>query len=184
MLDAAVYYAQKADEKSSLSLDLDKKFILCTLHRAENTDDPKRLKNIVDALNKIHSEIEIILPLHPRTKKMLIKHGLSLNVNSIDPVGYFEMIQLLQKCSLVITDSGGLQKEAYFFKKPCVTLRNETEWTELVENGFNELAGATYEDIISKVNRMLAKSPDFTIELYGKGDSATKILTELKKAFS
>jgi len=184
MLDAAVYYANKADEKSTLNQDLNKRFILCTLHRAENTDNPERLSNIVHALNEIHSEIEIILPLHPRTKKMLIKHGLSLNVNSIDPVGYFEMIQLLQRCSLVITDSGGLQKEAYFFKKPCVTLRNETEWTELVENGFNELAGTTYEDIISKVKRMLVKSPDFSIELYGRGNSATKILKELKKAFS
>ena len=184
MLDAAVYYAEKADEKSTLSQDLNKKFILCTLHRAENTDDIQRLTNIVKALNEIHGEIEIILPLHPRTKKMLTKHGLSLNVTCIDPVGYFEMIQLLQKCSLVMTDSGGLQKEAYFFKKPCVTLRDETEWTELVENGFNELAGASYENIISKVNTMLTKTPDFSIELYGKGDSAGKILEELKKAFS
>jgi UDP-GlcNAc3NAcA epimerase len=115
---------------------------------------------------------------------MLTTHELKLNVTCIDPVGYFEMIQLLQKCSLVMTDSGGLQKEAYFFKKPCVTLRDETEWTELVENGFNELAGADYDAIISKVNSMRSKTLDFSIELYGKGDSATKILEELKKAFS
>lgn len=184
MLDAALYYANKSKERSKLSLDLSKQFILCTLHRAENTDDFKRLKEIVNALNEISKEMEIILPLHPRTKKMLGKHGLDLHVNTIDPVGYFEMIELLKHCALVMTDSGGLQKEAYFFKKPCVTLRDETEWTELLENGFNKLAGANSKLIQSSVNDMLSTKFDFSIELYGDGTSGIKILEELKKAFN
>lgn len=184
MLDAALYYAKQSEQRSKLSIDLKNQFILCTLHRAENTDDFERLNEIVDALNAINKEIPIILPLHPRTKKMLEKHGLNLHVNTIDPVGYFEMIELLKNCSLVMTDSGGLQKEAYFFKKPCVTLRDETEWTELVENGFNVLAGSKSNLIQKSVTDMLSKQLDYTIELYGDGTSGIKILEELKKTIN
>jgi UDP-GlcNAc3NAcA epimerase len=184
MLDAAMYYAKLSGERSTLNLDLDKEFILCTLHRAENTDDPVRLAEIVSALNEINKETSIILPLHPRTKKMLDQHDIKLDVTSIDPVGYFEMIELLQKCKMVMTDSGGLQKEAYFFKKPCVTLRDETEWTELVENGFNLIAGSDQQSIVSKVRQMLNKKLDFSIELYGKGKSGEAILAAIKQNFS
>lgn len=184
MLDAALYYAKKSEENSQLNIDLNRDFILCTLHRAENTDDLKRLQAIVNALNEIHQKIKIILPLHPRTKKVLANKGISLDVECIDPVGYFEMIQLLKNCKLVMTDSGGLQKEAYFFRKPCVTLRDETEWTELVENGFNVLAGADSNLIINSVNDMLSKKIDFSMKLYGDGNTAIGILTKLKERFS
>lgn len=183
MLDAALYYSDTADEKSTLNIDLDKDFILCTLHRAENTDDPKRLGEIVRALNDINKKIKIILPLHPRTKKMLEKYNIELEVEAINPVGYFEMIQLLKNCSLVMTDSGGLQKEAYFFHKPCVTLRDETEWIELVDNGFNVLAGADYKTIVESANRMLSKTIDTSTELYGRGNTGITILEELKRSF-
>lgn len=184
MLDAALYYAKKSKEKSSLKIDLSENFILCTLHRAENTDDPKVLRSIVDALNDINSRMKILLPLHPRTKKMLEKYSIQLEFETLKPVGYFEMIELLKNCSLVMTDSGGLQKEAYFFQKACVTLRNETEWTELVENGFNQLAGSEKNTIITKVNSMLSKELDFSKELYGKGRAGKEILAELKRKFS
>jgi UDP-GlcNAc3NAcA epimerase len=184
MLDAARYYAEESKLKSKFSFELPDSFILCTLHRAENTDDIVRLQSIVNALNDIHKEKEIILPLHPRTKKMLEKHAITLDVTTIEPVGYFEMIELLKNCSLVMTDSGGLQKEAYFFEKPCITLRDETEWTELIDNGFNMLAGANYDAIVSNYKHMLQKELDFSIELYGKGNTGITILRKLKEVYN
>lgn len=181
MQDAALYYAERSGEKAKLPANIPESFILCTLHRAENTDDKERLKNIVDSLNEINKEIPIVLPLHPRTKKMLQSFGLKLDVHLLDPVGYFEMIELLKKCSLVMTDSGGLQKEAYFFKKPCITLRDQTEWTELVTNGFNKIVGANKNQIISGYREMLDASPDYSKELYGGGMAGEKILDYLKK---
>ncbi|MDA3813124.1 MAG: UDP-N-acetylglucosamine 2-epimerase (non-hydrolyzing), partial [Candidatus Cloacimonetes bacterium] len=139
MQDAAIFYSKKAQKPK---MDLPKKFILATIHRAENTDDPKRLTSIFNALNKISHEIPIILPLHPRTKikSKNLKFKIE-NLQLVDPVGYLEMIYLLKNCSLVMTDSGGLQKEAFFFEKPCITLRDETEWIVLIENGFNTVVG-------------------------------------------
>jgi UDP-GlcNAc3NAcA epimerase len=184
MLDAAMYYAQSSNSKARLSISIPKKHIVCTLHRAENTDDPQRLKSIVNALNEVHKETEVILPLHPRTKKMLELNGLKLNVNLIEPVGYFEMIELLKNCELVMTDSGGLQKEAYFFEKPCVTLRDETEWTELIAHNYNTLAGANYKLILSSVNKMKSIKLDFSSQLYGDGKTGQKILQKLKENYS
>lgn len=184
MLDAALYYAEKSASKAKLGFDLPKEFIVCTLHRAENTDDPTRLASIVAALNEIHKETKIILPLHPRTKKMIEKNEVELNVHVIDPIGYFEMIELLKNCTLVMTDSGGLQKEAYFFSKPCVTLRDETEWTELVENNYNVLVGANYDLIRSSVKKMRSSSLDFSTRLYGDGNTGQKIIQKLKESFA
>ena len=96
------------------------KFILCTIHRAENTDSNENLESIVASLNEIHKNIPVVIPLHPRTKLKIKELGVKLNVKVINPVGYFDMMELLKNCSLVMTDSGGLQKEAYFFKKNCV----------------------------------------------------------------
>ena len=182
MQDAALYYAEKSGEKAKLPNSIPEKFILCTLHRAENTDNFERLKSIVDSLNEINKEIPIVLPLHPRTKKMLQSFDLKLDVHLLDPVGYFEMIELLKKCSLVMTDSGGLQKEAYFFKKPCLTLRDQTEWTELVTNGFNKIVGADKTQILIGYREMLNASPDYSKELYGGGKAGEKILNYLKKS--
>lgn len=180
MLDAGLYYAKKSAEMAQLpKATFEGEYILCTLHRAENTDDPQRLRSIVEALNEIHRKIRVVLPLHPRTRKLLEQQGLSLDVQVIDPVGYFDMIELLKHCSLVMTDSGGLQKEAYFFEKNCVTLRDETEWVELVKNGFNTLAGADREAIISMVETMLHRSSDFSMRLYGNGDAGEKIVAAL-----
>lgn len=183
MYDAVLYYKQKAQEASGV---LKKNglepgaFCLVTLHRAENTNDTVRLKNICDALNEIHKTLPVVLPMHPRTKGFLASQKISLDVHVIDPVGYFDMISLLDNCRLVLTDSGGLQKEAYFFSKFCITLRDQTEWVELVEAGANELAGADTERIL-EIFRRRQNDTIRTRPLYGSGDAAQKIVARLLK---
>lgn len=177
MLDAGMFYAQRSKELATLPPEFfEGDFILCTLHRAENTDDKERLTSIVNALNTIHESTRVVMPLHPRTSGLIEKYGLELKVDLIDPVGYFDMIELLKNCSLVMTDSGGLQKEAYFFKKNCVTMRDETEWVELVENGFNLLSGANGDLIIEHTQTMLSKASDFSSQLYGDGHAGEQIV--------
>ncbi len=183
MQDAANFYAQKSEEKSTVIKDIKlNNFILCTLHRAENTDDIDRLSSIVNALNTINKTTPIVLPLHPRTKNKIKDAGLKLEVNIIDPVGYFDMIELLKNCSLVMTDSGGLQKEAFFFEKNCVTMRDQTEWVELIENNVNVLVGADEKAILAGVEKMLENKPDFSINLYGNGIACNNIATEILKS--
>jgi UDP-GlcNAc3NAcA epimerase len=185
MYDAALFYRVKAVATSVILDNLGLKpdeFILATVHRAENTDDPVRLNSIISALEKISKETPVILPLHPRTRKAIEHNKLMLSsIIRIDPTGYFDMLSLLDGCQAVFTDSGGLQKEAYFFGKPCITLRDETEWMELVENGFNVLAGADYENILQAEKSVKKHSTDFNIKLYGDpdaGESIVKILVE------
>jgi UDP-GlcNAc3NAcA epimerase len=183
MYDAALFYSKFAEAKSSTKAP-EKDFILATVHRAENTDNPLKLKGIVQALNQLNEQLEIVLPLHPRTKKYLEKNGLELSFKSIAPIGYFDMINLLDKASLVVTDSGGVQKEAFFFRNNCVTLRDQTEWVELVEHGYNVLANAEDpKDIEHKVRAMLAKESDFDIDLYGAGNAAEVIVDDLVQHF-
>ncbi len=143
MQDAALFYSQKSNEKSTILKTLGlNKFILGTIHRQENTDNPKNLQGIVDALNEIHKQIPVVVPLHPRTKNILNEQQITTDFYPIDPIGYFDMISLLKNCEMVLTDSGGVQKEAFFFQKQCITMREQTEWVELVENGFNTLTGS------------------------------------------
>lgn len=184
MQDAANFYALSSQDKSTIlkSLDLSK-FILCTLHRAENTDNLVRLRSIITAINEISKTIPVVLPLHPRTKKIIETNGLTLNAKVIAPVGYFDMIELLKNCSLVMTDSGGLQKEAYFFKKNCVTMRDQTEWVELVENQVNVLVGADESKIVEAVNKMLDTKSNFTIDLYGNGEATRRIAKDIIDTF-
>jgi len=176
MLDAAQFYRSLARKPN---FDLPDKFILVTIHRAENTDEGERLQSIFKGLEKISREIPIILPLHPRTQKKLGECKLkTINSSMImtDPVGYLEMIFMLQACSAVMTDSGGLQKEAFFFKRPCITLRDETEWVELVEHGFNHIAGTGAEAIYTAYQNSMAQNNDFNRELYGNGKAGEKIV--------
>ena len=184
MQDAALYYAEKSAEKSNIISKIDlSRFILCTLHRAENTDNEIKLRSIVNSLNEIHETTPIVLPLHPRTKLKMQELGIKLNVKIIDPVGYFDMMELLKKCTLVLTDSGGLQKEAYFFKKNCVTMRDETEWVELLENRVNVIVGSEKDKIINGVNLMLNQKSDFKIDLYGNGNACDIIVKEISNTF-
>lgn len=178
MQDSALFFAKQATAPSGLA---DRKsFILATLHRAENTDEFERLAAIVDALNEIHREIaEVILPLHPRTKAALDRNNLSLSVTTVDPVGYFEMLWLLDKCKIVITDSGGVQKEAFFFSKPCVTMRDETEWVELVQVGANILAGGDKDKIIEAAHSCVDHLIEDEFEMYGGGKASSRIVSIL-----
>lgn len=185
MQDAAYFYADKAAIRPSIPESLGiKDYVLVTVHRQENTDNKERFSEIVQALNELHKQTPVILPLHPRAKKMLDTHGLQLNVHTIDPVGYFDMINLIIGSSLVMTDSGGLQKEAYFFKSPCVTLRDQTEWTELIDQGFNKLAGADAQKILATAHEMMMAKPDYSKDLYGGGHACENIAAVLEKEFS
>lgn len=179
MFDAAMYYRQFARRPGCEGLP-DSDFILCTLHRAENTDTPERITSIISALKTVAEETAIVLPLHPRTRKSIAGHGLSLshkNILVIEPVSYLEMVWLLEHCRQVMTDSGGLQKEAYFFKKPCITLRDETEWVELVEAGANIIAGSDTSKIIKSYNQQKqAKLQVYSRSLYGNANSGSLIL--------
>ena len=183
MYDATLFYQEmirKEKEKGIYRMEnlltigkLDA-FVLATIHRAENTDDLARLSGIVAAFNQMDQTV--ILPLHPRTKKKLIETGLSFNENVIltDPVGYLDMIELESHAAAIITDSGGVQKEACFMQKPCITLRDETEWVETVETGWNTLTGADKNNILRTVNEL--NTPNKPSNLYGDGNTAIKIL--------
>lgn len=181
MQDGAIFYKSLA-VKPKINIKND--FILCTIHRAENTDDESRLRGILEALDEISEEVQIILPLHPRTKKIIKSLKLNIqNLTIIDPVGYLEMVWLIGNCSLVMTDSGGLQKEAYFFSKPCITLRDETEWVELVNCGANVLVGANKEKILEVYkNHSKFNIQNSLPDLYGGGSASKIIITELLQA--
>ena len=176
MYDGILFYKEIAKKPFD---SIGKEFILCTIHRAENTDNEERLRSIFDALSQIGKEKQIILPLHPRTKKIIEKLNLEVsNITIIEPVGYLEMVWLIKNCTLIMTDSGGLQKEAFFFEKPCIVLRDETEWIELVEKGFNKLAGADKDKILS-IYEHQNFSQNFDIDLYGLGNASQIIVNEL-----
>jgi UDP-GlcNAc3NAcA epimerase len=182
MYDSAFYYAALAKRKSTILEDLKLtpgKYVLATIHRQENTDNLNNLKHIIAALNEINETQRVVVPLHPRSKNILQKNDLAPAFTIIDPVGYLDMVQLISSSSLIITDSGGLQKEAFFFHKNCVTMREQTEWVELVDNGFNMIAGTDTEKIVSCYKTMITKLNDFSINLYGTGKSAEEIIDTL-----
>jgi UDP-GlcNAc3NAcA epimerase len=181
MFDASLFYRGMIEQEgleNQLPKDLPEDFYLLTLHRAENTDDPARLRLIVEALNELNGHLGVF-PIHPRTRKALAAQGLTMapHIRAIEPVGYLEMLALETRCRFVVTDSGGVQKEAFFFGKPCITLRERTEWVETVQSGWNTLAGADPVRIRRAFQnlRAPAKRPAF----YGDGDAGSKILSTL-----
>ena len=181
MYDAALFYKQRAKKPAVLKEhDFPDGFVLSTIHRAENTDDSVRLKAIINALNTLHKKTPIVLPLHPRTKGIINKLGLKIDFHIIDPVGYLEMVYLLENCQFVMSDSGGVQKEAYFFNKQCLILRDETEWTELVKYGSNFIVGADTDRILKAVDN-LDFSKKFDVDFYGSGNAAELIVEHLLK---
>jgi len=180
MQDSSMFFAERAVKGEALKAVPESNFIVATLHRAENTDDPVRLKAIVDALNYIHKNIlPVVLPLHPRTQKVVKSLGLKLEMLVLEPVGYLEMIWLLKHCNAVVSDSGGVQKEAFFFKKPCITMRDQTEWVELIEHGVNALVGADTQKIIDFTKAMLNKNIEDPSNLYGGGKASQNIANVL-----
>ncbi len=173
MQDAAIFYAAKAEDKSTVLKTIDlPEFILATIHRQENTDSPENLRNIIAGLNEINLTTPVVVPIHPRTRNILSQQNIVPEFKLIDPVGYFDMIVLLKSCKLVITDSGGVQKEAFFFGKHCITLREQTEWVELVENGFNILVGSDPVKLKLAYKVLSIKESDFSLDLYGRGQAA------------
>jgi len=178
MYDAALYYGERAEQRSRILDTLGlvaNRYILVTLHRAENTDDPERMRNILAGFAE--SPQPIVWPLHPRTRKRLADFGLTLpdTVQVIDPVGYLDMVMLEKHAALIATDSGGVQKEAYFHRVPCLTLREETEWVELVEAGANRLVGTAPAAIGEGLAQAGATGRNPTAGLYGMGDAGVRI---------
>lgn len=158
-------------------------YLLATVHRAENTDDVQRLANIVDALEAIAAKLPVVWPLHPRTRGVLLRMGrlerLTANLRLIDPVGYLDMVQLEKHAAVIATDSGGVQKEAFFYRVPCVTLRDETEWVELVEAGWNRLAPPTSPEAIADAVFGAIGTQGADVRPYGDGDAARRIVQRL-----
>ena len=184
MKDAVRYYSQFSANKSSIIKDqkLEKnEFVLATIHRQENTDDITKLTAIFKALEKIHKTQTVILPIHPRTSAVLKKLEIHPKIQFIDPVGYYDMLELLKNCSMVITDSGGLQKEAFFNKKQCIVVREETEWVELVAYGFAKVVGSNTKKILQTFDTYKEMKKDFSVELYGNnvGEKIYKSLDQL-----
>jgi UDP-GlcNAc3NAcA epimerase len=188
MCDASLFYAEQSKGRPlPAGIVHGEKFVLCTIHRAENTDDATRLAAIAEALCALSSQVRVVLPLHPRTKNAFQKAGLlervSAAVTLLPPLGYLDMVALEAASTLVLTDSGGVQKEAYVFGKQCVTLRTETEWVELVRAGVNVLvppfnASAIVDAVSTRLCMPFGAKPG----IYGNGDAATAIVDSLLQA--
>lgn len=175
MQDSAQLFATRASAPEGLTLR--DGFVLATIHRAENTDHPQRLAAIVSALDAVAQRTPVVLPLHPRTRNILAQqHITPRHITLIEPAGYLQMLWLLQHCGLVVTDSGGVQKEAFFLGKACVTLRDQTEWVELLEVGVNELVGAEHDKIIAAVQRNLGRTVRDEGRLYGGGHASKRVV--------
>jgi UDP-GlcNAc3NAcA epimerase len=180
MYDAALFFGDKAKRMSNILEDLNlesKAYILATVHRAENTDNQARLMEIFEGLDAVARNISVVLPLHPRTRKLIGNINFSpSNLKLIPPLGYLDMVMLEKNARLIVTDSGGIQKEAFFHKVPCVTLRDETEWVELIEAGVNILVGADKGRIVQGISEMMEKEIDSSSAIYGQGDAAEKMV--------
>jgi UDP-GlcNAc3NAcA epimerase len=189
MFDNSMYFSSIANEKQGMLEKLQLTpggFILCTIHRDSNTDNPEHLNQIIRGLLQIQriSNQAIVLPLHPRTRKKMTElldpvlaeeFQLNPGIQVIDPAGFLDMISLESTCSLVITDSGGVQKEAFFFKKPCIILREQTEWVEIVENGNAILVGSSEEKLIEAYHQLTTKK-DYTYPpFFGDGHASEEI---------
>lgn len=189
MYDAALYYGKKADCRSQILNRLElkpKEYILATIHRAENTDDPQRLRAIFEGFAEVAQEIKVVLPLHPRTRAALVEVGLydkvARSICLIEPVGYLDMVMLEKNARAIVTDSGGVQKEAFFYRVPCLTLREETEWVELVDLGWNKLIPpCSARDIAIGMLDILSAPQGVEAEPYGEGFTGEKIVSVLLK---
>lgn len=185
MYDAALHYETKAQQHSKILHKLglnDRNYILVTIHRAENTDNPQRLRAIFEGLTLVANEIPLVVPLHPRTKvalqrEKMVKEKISSNIRLIEPVGYLDMVMLEKNARIIVTDSGGVQKEAFFYQVPCVTLRDETEWTELVDLGWNRVVVPISEVIVAEgIHQGLKSKAGSDAKPYGDGRSANRII--------
>ena len=179
MYDIALTMKNHAEKPIGLD-GVDDGFILVTCHRQENTDNQLTLTDIVESLNNLHNSVApVIFPLHPRTAKMIKEFGLKTQFQVLEPVGYLEMLWFLSHCKLVLTDSGGLQKEAFFMQKYCLTLREQTEWVELISEGVNSLVGSDKNKIITMAKQKYGTTVSANPSLYGNGTSSEQIANYL-----
>jgi len=187
MYDNSMYFSTMADEQSDIIERLGlsyRGFVLATIHRPANTDNPENLKSIFRALADIAATgVEVIFPCHPRTRKKMADYGLQMDdygIRIIEPASFFEIIRLEKNARVVMTDSGGVQKEAFFYGTPCVILRPETEWVEIVEAGAGILADADYDRIIAAYRQLSSREVHFP-PLFGDGHASEKILNEIQE---
>ena len=186
MYDASVYFSNMAAEKSKIleTLKLEKPFVLATCHRPVNTDDKATLTEILRAFDYLSSQIEIVFPLHPRTEQLIKSYDIVHLLNNLtitEPLSYLDMLSLERNAEVIITDSGGVQKEAYFFGIPCVTMREDTEWSETLIGGCNILVGCSFERITNEVKKNLKNVSrfDHDTNVFGNAKAAEKIVQEI-----
>lgn len=183
MYDCMKYYSRKAVDCLSLFGVSPKNFTLATVHREENTNSPEALRGIFDSFSEIAKRTPVLVTLHPRTRRFVKEYGINISnsIRIIEPLPYLQMIKLEYNAKLILTDSGGVQKEAFFAGTPCITLREETEWVETVEVGANTLTGANIEKIMYAYHKIL--NGDFNVKfhsnVYGDGKAAEKIVKVL-----
>lgn len=183
MYDVSLHYAKIAAKQSRIFDQLcltERGYVLATCHRAENTDDPSRMRNIAAGLGELAKDIPVVLPLHPRTRQIIADRGLLgllSGVQIVEPLSFLDMIRLEQSAKAIVTDSGGVQKEAFFYGVPCITMRDETEWVETVHSGWNVLVGADKHKLLAAVHS--AVIPESRPAAYGDGHAADKILAQL-----
>jgi UDP-N-acetylglucosamine 2-epimerase len=183
MVDSLLFASEKAKGSSNIEEAygvMPGKYLLATLHRAENTDVSHRLSNILEAFSSI--DTPILFPMHPRTRKAISEFGFDEKlsnplINIIQPVGYLDMVLVEQSARMILTDSGGIQKEAYVLKVPCITLRDETEWVETVQTGWNILVGADIHQIVDAVKNF--QEPADHPQLYGDGNAGQRIIDHI-----
>ena len=183
MFDAVLYYRERALKEVNLeTFGLEhQSYALCTIHRQENTDQAERIKSILSALQSIAKDLVVVLPLHPRTKAKISQYNLESfleNLYLLNPVPYLEMQRLQMSAKVILTDSGGMQKEAYFHRVPCITLRDETEWVETVEQGWNQISGTDTNSIINAWEKVSTQG-NRSKNLFGKGNASKKIIDTL-----
>lgn len=186
MYDVALFYRDRARQQSKVLELLGQKpgtYALATCHRAENTDISSRLSEILSALAALAEQMPVVFPLHPRTRKLVNEYGLSHHLKKLvltDPLSFLDMVALEQAAQMILTDSGGVQKEAFFYRVPCITMRDETEWVETVESGWNKLVGADSTKIIAAASTI--QRPASQTMPYGEGNASRQILGRLLSA--
>lgn len=182
MFDALLHFKEMAFEKSNILEELDLKgndFLLATIHRQANTEKWESLNEILIALEEINNNKRVVLVAHPRTKKLMELNDWNPSFQWIEPLGYFSMLRIMDACNLIISDSGGLQKEAYWLKKSCLIIRDETEWMELVQNGNNRIAGTKRDSILKAYSELASRDSSFDFPYYGEGNTASKVVKEI-----
>jgi UDP-GlcNAc3NAcA epimerase len=178
MLDAALMFAP---ESKAPATDIRKPYALCTFHRQQLVESKKRLQRLLKEIILLNEKLPVLLVAHPRTKQVIAALHLRLPFMVIEPLSYLEMIHVIKESSCIITDSGGLQKEAYFFRKPCITIRENTEWKELLGAGVNKLAGDDGRNILSAYHELTSMQLDFSLKYYGDGNAAALIIDIIRK---